>query len=62
VEVSINVFVKMYSLKGECILTCRGLSPWRVNERLISELGRTTSCLKALLQPEKREERSMAVW
>jgi hypothetical protein len=26
---------------GECVSTCRGLSPWRVNELFVLELGRT---------------------
>ena len=35
-EASIGMHVK-----GECISTCRGLSPWRANELFILELGRT---------------------
>ena len=30
-----------YVRNGECISTCRGLSPWRANELSILELGRT---------------------
>ena len=33
-------------VKGECISTCRGLSPWRANELFILELGRTEAFRK----------------
>ena len=33
-----------YVRKGECVLTCRGQSPQRVDKLFMSELGRTISC------------------
>lgn len=40
---------------GETFLTCRGLSPWRVNELFILELGRTESLpTEASKEPKRR--------
>ena len=48
---------------GECVATCRGLSPWQVIQRFASELGRAMWLPKGSLpQAEKRQGRGMATW
>ena len=45
-----------YVRKGEGILTCRGLSPQRVDKMFISELGRTVSCSRSSRLNRRGEE------
>jgi len=48
---------------GECVAPCRGLSPWQVIQRFVSELGRAMPLPKgSLQQAEKRQGGGMAAW
>ncbi len=44
---------------GELAPACRGLSPWRANERSILELGRTGAFHKEASKKPKRQRGSM---
>ena len=42
---------------GECVATCRGLSPWQVIQRFASELGRAMSLLKGKPPTSRKKAR-----
>ena len=61
-KVSFHGSQYQYVRKGECVLTCRGLSPQWVDELFVSELGRTISLLTEASKKPKRRGGGMAIW
>ena len=47
--------------KGECIATCRGLSPWQAVQRTTSELGRSLSLPTEASNKLKRQGGGMVI-
>ena len=47
---------------GECVATCRGLSPWQVIQRIASELGRAMPFPMEASNKLKRQGGGMAAW
>ena len=47
---------------GECVAACRGLSPWQVIQRIVSELGRAMSFPMEASNKLKRQGGGMAAW
>ena len=47
---------------GECVAACRGLSPWQVIQRIVSELGRAMPFPTEVSNKLKRQGGGMAAW
>ena len=52
----------LFALKVSRAAACRGLSPWQVNQRFTSELGRAVSLPTEASNKLKKQGGGMAAW